>query len=142
MKHKTIQQLRDTLNKVLKRGRPNQLKKLQKAYHGKRLKMWWASYAQFENLQISELKEMEGVGNRMKGGHRRNAIYNAFHRIIFRSKNARQIDPTQKQEWRKIFEIQVFGELKRIAQINFLDILKKGKHFKQSKRITEASNER
>lgn len=51
-----------------------------------------------ENLQISELKEMEGVGNRMKGGHRRNAIYNAFHRIIFRSKNARQIDPTQKQE--------------------------------------------
>jgi hypothetical protein len=48
MKHKTIQQLRDTLNKVLKRGRPKQLKKLQKAYHGKRLKMWWASYAQFE----------------------------------------------------------------------------------------------
>lgn len=69
MKHKTIQQLRDTLNKVLKRGRPKQLKKIQKAYHGKRLKMWWASYAQFENLQISELKEMEGVGNRMKGRH-------------------------------------------------------------------------
>ena len=142
MKHKTIQQLRDTLNKVLKRGRPMQLKKLQKAYHGNRLKMWWASYAQFENLQISELKEMEGVGNRMKGGHRHNAIYNAFHRIIFRSKNARQIDPTQKQEWRKIFEIQVFGELKRISQINFINILKKGKHFKQVKRITEASNER
>ena len=143
MKHKTIQQLRDTLNKVLKRGRPKQLKKLQKAYHGKRLKMWWASYAQFENLQISELKEMEGVGNRMKGGHRRNALYNAFCRIIEHSKHHRRIDdPQKKQEWRKTFEMQVFGELTRIVQINFLDILKKGKHFKQAKRITEASNER
>lgn len=142
MKHKTIQQLRNNLNKVLKRGHPKQLKKLQKAYHGKRLKMLWTSYAQFENLQISELKEMEGVGNRMKGGHRHNAIYNAFNRIIFHSKNARQIDPTQKQEWRKIFEIQVFGELVRVTKINFLDILKKGKYFKQAKRITEASNER
>ena len=78
----------------------------------------------------------------MKGGHRHNHIYNVYNRILFRSKNARQIDPTQKQEWRKIFEIQVFGELKRISKINFLDILKKGKHFKQAKRITEASNER
>jgi hypothetical protein len=90
MKHKTIQQLRDILNNVLKRGRPKQLKKLQKAYHGKRLKMWWASYAQFENLQISELKEMEGVGNRMKGGHRHNGILNAFRRAARRSKNYRK----------------------------------------------------
>jgi hypothetical protein len=63
----------------------------------------------------------------LKGGHRHNHIYNVCNRILFRSKNARQIDPTQKQEWRKTFEIQVFGELKRIAKINFLDILKKGK---------------
>ena len=69
----------------------------------------------------------------LKGGHRHNHIYNVCNRILFRSKNARQIDPTQKQECRKTFEIQVFGELKRIAQINFLDILKKGK----SARITK-----
>jgi hypothetical protein len=77
-----------------------------------------------------------------KGGHRRNAIYNAFHRIVFRSKNARQIDPKQKQEWREIFEMQVFGGMNPWNRINFLDILKKGKHFKKAKRIKEASNER
>ena len=70
----------------------------------------------------------------MKGGHRHNHIYNVCNRILFRSKNARQIDPTQKQEWRKTFEIQVFGELKRIAQINFLDILKKGKYARITKK--------
>ena len=45
MKHKTIQQLRDNLKKVLKRARPKQLKKLRKSYHGKRLKKWWSDYA-------------------------------------------------------------------------------------------------
>lgn len=70
----------------------------------------------------------------MKGGHRRNAIYNAFHRIVFRSKNARQIDPKTKQEFREIFEMQVFGGMNPWNRINFLDILKKGKHFKQAKK--------
>ena len=69
-----------------------------------------------------------------KGGHRRNAIYNAFHRIVFRSKNARQIDPKTKQEFREIFEMQVFGGMNPWNRINFLDILKKGKHFKQAKK--------
>lgn len=40
---------------------------------------------------------------KMKGGHRHNHIYNVCNRILYRSKNARQIDPTQKQEWRKTF---------------------------------------
>ena len=90
MRHKTIQQLRDNLKKVLKRGRPKQLKKLKKAYSGKRLKKWWVSYAQVENLPISQIKEIEGVGNRMKGGHRHNAILNAFRRTVRRSKNYRK----------------------------------------------------
>lgn len=38
MKHKTIQQLRDTLNKVLKRGRPKQLKKAPKSLSRQTLK--------------------------------------------------------------------------------------------------------
>lgn len=90
MKHKTIQQLRDKLNKVLKRGSQKQLKKLKKAYSGKRLKKSWVSYAQFENLSISKIKEIECVGNRMKGGHRHNAITNAFRRAARRSKNYRK----------------------------------------------------
>ena len=104
---------------------------------------WYKCTAQvILSTNTLEFKDYPFYKPNRKGGHRHNAIYNAFHRIIFRSKNARQIDPTQKQEWRKIFEIQVFGELKRISKINFLDILKKGKHFKQAKRITETSNER
>jgi hypothetical protein len=104
---------------------------------------WYKCTAQvILSTNTLEFKDYPFYKPNRKGGHRRNAIYNAFNRIIFRSKNARQIDSTQKQEWRKTFEIQVFGELKHISKINFLDILKKGKHFKQAKRITEASNER
>ena len=81
MKHKTIQQLRDSLKKVLKRGRPGQLKKLRKAYHGKRLKKWWSSYASWECCTIAELNDAEHVGHRMKGGHHHNHIKNAHKRM-------------------------------------------------------------
>lgn len=77
MKHKTIQQLRDNLKKVLKRARPKQLKKLRKAYHGKRLKKWWSDYANADGCNtISELKDFEGAGHRMKGGHTHNHARN------------------------------------------------------------------
>lgn len=90
MKHKTIQQLRDNLKRVLKRARPKQLKKLRKAYHGKRLKKSWSDYANADGCNtIAELKDFEGVGHRMKGGKRHNHIYNVCNRIVFRSKSAR-----------------------------------------------------
>lgn len=81
-----------------------------------------------------EFKEYPFYKPNRKGGHRRNAIYNACNRIIFHSKNARQIDPKQKQEFREIFEMQVFGGMNPWNRINYLDILKKGKHFKQAKK--------
>ena len=90
MKHKTIQQLRDNLKKVLKRARPKNLKKLQKAYHGKRLKKWWSSYASWECCTITELKDAEGVGHRMNGGHRHNHIRNVKLKKDERGKNERQ----------------------------------------------------
>lgn len=68
-----------------------------------------------------------------KGGHRHNHIYNVCNRILFRSKNVRQIDPTQKQKFREVFEMQVFGGMNPWQRIYFLDILKKGK----SARITK-----
>lgn len=78
MKHKTINDLRDICNKVFRRRRPKQIKKLEKAYHGKRLKKWWSDYANADGCYtISELKDFEGVGHRMKGGHRHNHITNA-----------------------------------------------------------------
>ena len=68
MKHKTISQLRDNIKKVLKRGRPKQLKKLGKAYHGKRLNELWCDYAKADgHFTIEQLKDFEGVGHRMKG---------------------------------------------------------------------------
>lgn len=80
MKHKTIQQLRDNLKKVLKRARPKQLKKLKKAYQGKRLKKWWCDYANADGYNtIAELKDFEGVGHRMKGGHRHRRNYCICH---------------------------------------------------------------
>ena len=73
MKHKTIIYLRDNIKKVLKRGRPKQLKKLEKAYHGKRLNEWWCDYAKADGLlTIAQLKDIEGVGHRMKGMNGRN----------------------------------------------------------------------
>lgn len=66
---KTIMQLRDNCIKVFKSKRPNQIKKLMKAYHGKRLKKLWSERASFEEITIAQCKEYEGVGNRMKGGH-------------------------------------------------------------------------
>ena len=78
---KTIFQLRELVRKVLKSGRPKQLKKLQKAYGGRYLKNLWASRAEFEGFTIAECKDLEGVGNRMKGGHRHNHIRNAHKRM-------------------------------------------------------------
>lgn len=92
MKHKTIQQLRDSLKKVLKRGRPKQLKKLRKAYHGKRLKKWWSDYANAEEITIVECKDIEGVRSNggMKGGHTHNHFYNVCNRHLKRSKDRRK----------------------------------------------------
>lgn len=77
---KTIFHLRERVRKVLKSGRPKQLKKLKKAYGGRYLKNLWASRASFEGLTIAECKDLEGVGNRMKGGHRHNHVRNARFR--------------------------------------------------------------
>ena len=78
---KTIFQLRERVRKVLKSGRPKQLKKLKKAYGGRYLNNLWASRASFEGLTIAECKDLEGVGNRMKGGHRHNHVRNAHKRM-------------------------------------------------------------
>ena len=105
MKHKTIMQLRDSLTKVLKRGRPGQLKKLKKAYHGKRLKKWWSDYANAEETTIVECKEIEGVykNGGMKGGHTHNHIYNVCNRITFRGKKSRRVSPADKKYFVSIF---------------------------------------
>ena len=121
MKHKTIQQLRDNLKKVLKRARPKQLKKLQKAYHGKRLKKWWSDYVNADGYYtIAELKDFEGVGHRMKGGHRHNHIYNACHRIVFRGKGARQVDRDDKIRFVATFYTSIM-----LNKNSLTDILKK-----------------
>jgi len=78
---KTIFQLRERVRKVLKSGRPKLLKKLKKAYGGRYLNNLRASRASFEGLTIAERKDLEGVGNRMKGGHRHNHIRNAHKRM-------------------------------------------------------------
>ena len=112
---KTIFQLRKRVRKVLKSGRPKQLKKLKKAYGGRYLNNLWASRASFEGLTIAECKDLEGVGNRMKSGHRYNHIYNKCHKYVFRGKNARKIDRNDKKEFVRIFYIGLklnrnFGE--------------------------------
>ena len=104
MKHKTIQQLRDNLIRVLERARPKQQKKLQKAYHGKRLKKLWSDYANADGYNtIAELKDFEGVGHRMKGGKRHNHIYNVCNRIVFRGKSARHCAPEEKKHFVDVF---------------------------------------
>ena len=100
---KTIFQLRELVRKVLKRGRPKQLKKLKKAYGGRYLKKLWESRASFEGLTIAESKDLEGVGNRMKGGHRHNHIYNVCNRITFRGKKSRRVRPDDKKYFVSIF---------------------------------------
>ena len=91
MNQKTIQQLRDNLKRVLKRGRPKQLKKLRKAYHGKRLKKWWSDYANADACYtIAELKDFEGAGHRMKGGHSHNHARNVLERKLNKSKASRK----------------------------------------------------
>lgn len=76
MVKKSIAQLREKSPYVLKRkGHAKQKKKLLKAYHGKRLKKWWSSYASWECCTIAELKDAEHVGHRMKGGHRHRRNY-------------------------------------------------------------------
>lgn len=87
---KTIFQLRELVRKVLNSGRPKQLKKLKKAYGGRYLKNLWASRASFEESTIAEIKDLEGVGNRMKGGHLHNHIRNVKLRKDERGKNERQ----------------------------------------------------
>lgn len=119
MKHKTIQQLRDNLKRVLKRSRPKQLKKLRKAYHGKRLKKLWSDYANANGCNtIAELKDFEGVGHRMKGGKRHNHIYNRCHVHIFRGKNQRKLDRITKRHFVRAFyrniklhPLQYFGDV-------------------------------
>lgn len=92
MKHKTIQHLRDSLTKVYRHGRPGQLKKLRKAYHGKRLKKWWSDYANAEELSIVQCKDIEGVLNNggMKGGHTHNHARNVLERKLNKSKSSRK----------------------------------------------------
>lgn len=91
MKHKTIQQLRDNLKKVLKRARPKQLKKLRKAYYGKRLKKWWSDYENADGCYtIAELKDFEGTGHRMKGEHTHNHARNVIERKLNKSKSSRK----------------------------------------------------
>ena len=68
-----------------------------------------------------------------KGGHRHNHIYNVCNRILFRSKTRRKICIENKREWRETFEAQVFGGMNPFCRVQFLDILKKGK----SARITK-----
>ena len=86
-----IAQLREKAPYILKRkGHAKQKKKLLKAYHGKRLKKWWSSYASWECCKIEELKDAEHVGHRMKGGHRHNHIRNVKLRKDERGKNERQ----------------------------------------------------
>jgi hypothetical protein len=83
---KTIFQLRERVRKVLKSGRPKLLKKLKKAYGGRYLNNLWASRASFEGLSIAECKDLEGVGNRMKGGHRHNHLINHELRLMYSKK--------------------------------------------------------
>lgn len=68
-----------------------------------------------------------------KGGHRHNHIYNVCNRILFHSKTGRRIRIENKREWRETFEVQAFGGMNRFCGVQFLDILKKGKLFKQIK---------
>lgn len=96
---KTIFQLRERVRKVLKSGRPKQLKKLKKAYGGRYLKNLWASRASFEESTIAEIKDLEGVGNRMKGGHRHNHIYNVCNRITFRGKYRKRLSREDKKRF-------------------------------------------
>jgi hypothetical protein len=67
----------------------------------------------------------------MKGGHRHNHIYNVCNRILCRSKNRRKICIENKREWRETFELQAFGRMNPFCGVQFLDIMKKGKYFKQ-----------
>lgn len=87
---KTIFHLRERVRKVLKSGRTKQIKKLKKAYGGRYLKNLWASRASFEGLTIAECKDIEGVGNRMKRGHRHNHARNVLERKLNKSKSSRK----------------------------------------------------
>lgn len=100
---KTISQLRERVIKVLKSGRPKQVNKHKKAYGGRYLNNPWASRDSFEELTIAECKDLEGVGNRMKGGHRHNHIYNVCNRITFRGKKSRRVRPADKKYFVSIF---------------------------------------
>lgn len=104
MVKRTIAQLREKTPYILKRkGHTKQKKKLLKAYHGKRLKKWWSSYASWECCTIAELKDAEHVGHRMKGGQRHNHIYNVCNRITFRGKKSRRVKPADKKYFVSIF---------------------------------------
>ena len=118
---KSIAQLREKAPYVLNRnGHAKQIKKLRKAYHGKRLKELWSSYASWECCTIAELKDAEHVGHRMKGGHRHNHIYNACHRIVFRGKGARRVDRDDKIRFVATFYTSIM-----LNKNSLTDILKK-----------------
>lgn len=88
---KSIAQLREKAPYVLKRkGNAKHKKKLLKAYHGKRLKKFWSSYASWECCTIVELKDAEHVGHRMNGGHRHNHARNTLERKLYKSKASRK----------------------------------------------------
>ncbi len=80
------------------------------------MKKWWSDYANADGCNtIAELKDFEGAGHRMKGGHRHNHVYNKCHKYVFRGKNARKIDRNDKKEFVRIFYIGLklnrnFGE--------------------------------
>ena len=100
MVKRSIAQLREKALYVLKRnGHAKQKKKLLKAYHGKRLKKNWSSYASWECCTIAELKDAEHVGHRMKGGHRHNHIYNVCYRITFRGKYRKRLPREDKKRF-------------------------------------------
>lgn len=105
MVKRSIAQLREKAPYILKRnGRAKQKMKLLKAYHGKRLKELWAARSKFEEVfTIAECKNFEGVGHRMKGGHRHNHIYNVCNRITFRGKKSRRVRPADKKYFVSIF---------------------------------------
>lgn len=119
MKHKTIKQLRDSLNRVLKSGRPKQLKKLRKAYHGKRRKRWWVDYANFEGITIAECKRIENVENNVKVSRRHNHIYNKCHKHIFSKQARKNVDRNDKKEFVRIFHLNL-----QLGNYRFEDLLK------------------
>ena len=125
MKTKSIEKLREKLPHILRRGTKRQQNKLMKAYHGKRLKQWWAAYAKAEGVTISQVKEFEDGSYHMKGGHTHNAFYNALNRLVFRGKNSRQFH--RKKQFKKEY-VAIFYENMKIKENHRLIMETLNKH--------------